>query len=784
MKCTILIPSYNSEKTIKDTLTSCVQQTYKDIEILIVNDHSTDKSIDMIQQFLVDNRFKLLNTPVKLLNTPDGEKGIVAALNHGLKNATGDLIARLDADDMMQKNRIELQVIEFIKNSELLLCSTDAIIINENNEKLPHTLISCDDINDLDYNCNIIHPSVMFRKNYFIENNLFYNPDFQYCEDYELWLHLKDLNKNKNNYYKRIAEPLTIYRVGDPERISVKNKDIQFELSKKAIKKYNISPYLSIVNLTSKDFIKDCRILNFEIVDRIEDAKGQYIAFNKYPNSVERFNKQIQFLKNNKDHIGCGSFIKTEKGVFYYTYIPSIIESELLKGNLAIEPGTFMFKKPDNLNKTNDFFNLICDLIKYGLITNLQEPLVFDKEYSGIKVDNKSERKKYAKKAFKEIVNIVQINITSDGNISGVDRYLKTLQDNYPSFIRCTQVTLVASSNKFFIDNSNQYHIKFYYTANKTKLEHIYDIFWDNFAYLFVNKNNLIVQSNCFNLYSLLTYLRQKVNFKHICALHCVPYREVIRSDRNKFEKLELLYEDEEKEFPEEPWNVQAVNLADYSIVNTNDAEHYYNRIGFNPKYSVIYNGIEKIGKGNRVWDKKSPFRFIFVGHSSPLKGLDQLFPIIEEVNKTHPIEVHWAGSTDKRLLDIIQEKKLPIISYGVLEPEKLNELYKQVDASLIATACETCSYAAIEALSAELPIIATRAHGIVEIVENVGFLVNMNKKAIIDADMYKAGMIQVIENEELRKEMSTRAAEKFKLYDKDIMVEKMIHLYRHLLGN
>lgn len=775
----ILIPIFNAEKTLKQTLDSCYAQTLQDFEIIAVNDQSTDHSQEILEDYLSKKG------KIKILNTADiGQKGIVAALNYALKNATGELIARLDADDFSDPRRFELQYLEFLKNPELLLCSTDARVIDESGGVLHLSLMSANSLDELDFKCCVIHPSVMFRREFFTKNNLFYDPEFEFAEDYDLWIRLRKIAKG--NYYKRLANPLLFYRISGKERISTIKNEEQKQKSRDIREKYKIPPYLSIVNLGDKEkLLKELSVreFNFEVVNSLEEAKGKYIAFSKYENIPNRFETQIQFLNQNKKLVGCGTYINTGKNSFFYTPDPNIIENELLKGKIAIEQYTFLFRNCLKSYTNLDYFTLCCNLLFYGNFTNIPQPLVKIDDYKGITNSDFTNKIKFAKKAYSDIVNVIQINITSDGNFSGVDRYIKTLEDNYPSNIRCKRITFRASSDKLSFDISDPDHAIIYYNTNKTKLEHLYDTIWDNLSYMFANKRNLIVQSNCFNLYTFLTYLRQKVAFKHICMLHCVPYREVIRMNRDEYAKREAEYLDETKEFMEIPWHYEAVNLADYAIVNTNDSEDYYNRVGYSTPYSVIYNGIEKIGKGKRKYNQGEPFKFIFVGHASPSKGFDQLLPIIEDVSKLHKIEVHWVGNADQKLLQFIQQKQLPIKSYGVIPPEQLNEIYKEVDCSLIATACETCSYAAIEALSAELPIISTRAHGVTEIVENVGLLVNMNIRAEIDKNMYKDAMIKVITDDVLRSEMSRRSAEKFKLYSKENLLNKTVSLYHKLLN-
>ncbi|QYS89019.1 glycosyltransferase family 2 protein [Flavobacterium davisii] len=89
----VIIPLYNKENYIYNTLTSVIDQSYSNFEIIIVNDGSTDKSLEIIQN-INDSRIRIFNQQ---------NKGVSSARNLGIKNAKGTLIAFLDADDLWKK---------------------------------------------------------------------------------------------------------------------------------------------------------------------------------------------------------------------------------------------------------------------------------------------------------------------------------------------------------------------------------------------------------------------------------------------------------------------------------------------------------------------------------------------------------------------------------------------------------------------------------------------------------------------------------------------------------
>ncbi|NNC50193.1 MAG: glycosyltransferase [Flaviramulus sp.] len=106
----ILIPFKNTEAFISDCLKSILTQTYKDWELIIVDDASTDNSYKIVEKFAKnDNRIKLLK------NTGNG---IIDALNLGLKHSKGEFITRMDSDDLMRPNKLEILANNLIKTGK------------------------------------------------------------------------------------------------------------------------------------------------------------------------------------------------------------------------------------------------------------------------------------------------------------------------------------------------------------------------------------------------------------------------------------------------------------------------------------------------------------------------------------------------------------------------------------------------------------------------------------------------------------------------------------------
>lgn len=104
----VIIPVYNSEKTIKETIESVLNQTVTDLEIIVINDGSKDKSLEVISR-IVDPRLKIFSYP---------NAGVSASRNRGISQATGEYISFLDADDLWTPDKLEAQLKTLHANSQ------------------------------------------------------------------------------------------------------------------------------------------------------------------------------------------------------------------------------------------------------------------------------------------------------------------------------------------------------------------------------------------------------------------------------------------------------------------------------------------------------------------------------------------------------------------------------------------------------------------------------------------------------------------------------------------
>ena len=176
---TVLMPVYNGEEYLDTSIKSILDQTYSNLEFVIVDNASTDNSLKIIKKFKkIDKRIRLYKQTKN--------KGLVSSLNLGLEIAVGEYVARMDCDDIAYPNRIKEQI-NFMKNREDLIVTSiwAKKIGNQSGEII--TVTKPNEIKQfLMFGNPIIHSGVLINLVKFKKNNFKYR---QNCplEDYELW---------------------------------------------------------------------------------------------------------------------------------------------------------------------------------------------------------------------------------------------------------------------------------------------------------------------------------------------------------------------------------------------------------------------------------------------------------------------------------------------------------------------------------------------------------------------------------------------------------------------
>jgi glycosyltransferase involved in cell wall biosynthesis len=215
-KVSIIMTVFNGERFLREAIESILAQTYANLELIIIDDGSTDSSLAIINSFDDDRIVLLIN---------ESNKGQSYSRNRGIKESSGEYIAIMDADDIALPKRLEIQY-EYLKsNTEISLCGSWIEVIGEEGDFKKIRKVPTENFEikaDLIFNCPIIHPTVMFVKKDFVENGFFYDEKFKYAQDMELWSRaMFKLN------FGNIPEPLLKMRFGNSLSISFKYRTEQ-----------------------------------------------------------------------------------------------------------------------------------------------------------------------------------------------------------------------------------------------------------------------------------------------------------------------------------------------------------------------------------------------------------------------------------------------------------------------------------------------------------------------------------------------------------------------------
>jgi glycosyltransferase involved in cell wall biosynthesis len=173
----VIMPVYNAESFLHDSIYSILNQTMRDFEFIIIDDASSDRSVDIVKG-INDPRIKLIVKPVN--------SGYTDSLNMSLEIATGKYVARMDADDISEAQRLEKQVRFMDSNPEVAVCGTWTELIPSKVIARYPTDHDSLKVALLEY-CPMAHPSVMIRRNFLSTHGLTYDKAYEPSEDYDLW---------------------------------------------------------------------------------------------------------------------------------------------------------------------------------------------------------------------------------------------------------------------------------------------------------------------------------------------------------------------------------------------------------------------------------------------------------------------------------------------------------------------------------------------------------------------------------------------------------------------
>ena len=221
----IVMPVYNAERYVAESVDSILAQTYRDFEFIIVNDGSTDRTHEILSGYASrDDQINLISRP----NT-----GIVGALNDGLDAVRGRYVARMDSDDLAMPQRLDEQVRFLEEHHDVVIVGTDVLIIDEDGDAMwtdhkptDHGQIDAALIDGR--SATIVHPSAMMRRDA-VEKVGPYRRDTQWVEDLDYFLRLGEIGRLAN-----LSRVLLKYRL-HPQSVNHRRRREQQQLVERVL---------------------------------------------------------------------------------------------------------------------------------------------------------------------------------------------------------------------------------------------------------------------------------------------------------------------------------------------------------------------------------------------------------------------------------------------------------------------------------------------------------------------------------------------------------------------
>lgn len=309
----VLMSVYNGEKYVKESIESVLDQSFRDFEFIIVNDGSTDRSLDIINSFK-DPRIKVINNVEN--------KGLIFSLNKGIEYAKGKYIIRFDADDICLKDRFKEQYEYMENNTDVAMMSAYAKWFVDGKSLITKVIKS-----DIDYEKikskfifenHINHSCVILRKNIIDKENYRYDKRYLHIEDYGLWLEIA-----KKYKVSTLDKVLLKCRISKSSVTSTANKDMR---SRQNI--YNII-YSDIFDLLDYNASEEDYRIHFEIsmiqnlnesIFTLKDKEeyGKRLLEKNRGRFIDNKNLEKEFsYQLYKNSLYAGSYKEYKKSYFY-----------------------------------------------------------------------------------------------------------------------------------------------------------------------------------------------------------------------------------------------------------------------------------------------------------------------------------------------------------------------------------------------------------------------------------------------------------------------------------
>lgn len=412
-----------------------------------------------------------------------------------------------------------------------------------------------------------------------------------------------------------------------------------------------------------------------------------------------------------------------------------------------------------------------------------------------------------------EKINLFLIDMSEDGTVTGVTRYMETLLRGLASYadMEVCWIRLIHSRSKL-IHRSERVgnHLEYIIPLPLAMEPIINESYWNKkynsvvfhiIEHLFEGKRNVILHTHTLNLIDLALYIRSKVDCKIITHLHCIPWKGIYNRNLGNFNHLyEMAYvhptPETDRKLILSDWEYRSYTQADRLICVTRCGADFV-RKGVTdplPPIDIIPNGMDDFYEKRRVGRKKDKLiRLVYAGALSPSKGLPFVLEALRGVKQRgyDNIQLQIAGGGHPRFVNSLasQYRDLDIRFLGLLPFDKLKEVYRESDIGVIASLQEQASYVALEMAMFGLAVITTAVDGLDEMFTDgvtalkVGVTFSSEDGLKADVKMLEDKLIELIEDKKKRQRVRYNARRMYlKKLTLEQMIERTVSIYRQLL--
>jgi glycosyltransferase involved in cell wall biosynthesis len=211
LRVSVITPSFNSSSTIADTIKSVAEQSYSNIEYIIVDGNSSDRTVEIGRSFG--------DIVTKIISEPDS--GLYDAINKGIKSSKGDIVGVLNADDFYNNNLVVEKVVDQFNNNDVDAIFGDVLFVSQKDIKKTVRYYSSEKFipEKFKYGFMPAHPSFYVRRDLFDKLG-YYKTDYKIASDYELLIRFIWKNKIR---YKYLHMPFVSMRTGGISNQSLKS---------------------------------------------------------------------------------------------------------------------------------------------------------------------------------------------------------------------------------------------------------------------------------------------------------------------------------------------------------------------------------------------------------------------------------------------------------------------------------------------------------------------------------------------------------------------------------